>query len=122
MIPRLEDLSIPTRIVITIVIVCLAILLVAIIGFASGRWEAEGQPIIECADPGVRDALKSTIHKALDRSFEERTIKLFAVWLSDEQDQPRRFLTGMRLSVRGYINARNFVETWDPPPCSGGSK
>lgn len=122
-IPRPEDLSPWRRIIVTIVIVLSVVLILFIISMFSveGR-QPEGQSIIECADPSVRDALKLTIHKSLDRSFEERTIKLFAVWLSDEQDQPRRFLNGMRLSVRGYINARNFVETWNPPPCSEGLK
>lgn len=108
MIPRLEDLSIPARVVLTIVIVCLAILLVAIIGFATGRWEAEGQE----AAASKYDARLIELDKlALDEAYHNQLQLLFSVWLKDGAGvDAARISNGLRIARRAYIQAATQIE------------
>ena len=122
---QLHEMTLGQRIIITFIIVLAVLLLLALIGWTTGRWdEAQGQglAVIRCANPIARDRLRATVQEALDVAFEDRVKHLFEIWMRDESDQPRRFLTGARITLSGYINARSIVTEWNPPPCESGAQ
>jgi len=79
--------------------------------------ERSTDSIIVCADDDVRDSLKAITYESLDIAFKERINHLFSVWMRDDADQPKRFLNGARIALRGYIQGRHIVSTWEPKPC-----
>ena len=80
--------------------------------------QSSQQPVLECADPDTRDLLRNLLTRGLDKAFEERLTHLFEIWMKDTQGQPQRFLNGGRITLRGYLSARDFVASWNPPPCN----
>ena len=75
------------------------------------------ESIFVCADEDVRDTLKQVTYESLDMAFKERINHLFSVWMRDDTQQPQRFLNGARMALRGYIQGRHIISTWEPKPC-----
>ena len=107
MIPRLEDLSIGSRIVLTIVVVVVAILLLAAVGLFTGRWEAEGQEITSKYDAHLIELDK----QALEDAYRDQLKLLFSVWLKDGAGaDATRVTNGLRIARRAYVQAADQLE------------
>lgn len=123
MIPRLEDISLGRRVLLTVIFIAAVLLLLWLLelGIAQEQLAAQerraSESIIECADEDVRDSLRAITYESLDIAFKDRINHLFSVWMRDDTDQPKRFLTGARMSLRGYIQGRHIISTWNPKPC-----
>jgi hypothetical protein len=108
MIPKLEDLSIWQRIVLTVVIVVAAILLLAAVGFLSGRWEAEGQ---EVPSSKYEAHLIEMDKLALDGAYHNQLLLLFSIWLRDGAGtDATRISNGLRIARRAYTQAATQIE------------
>jgi hypothetical protein len=107
MIPRLEDLSLGRRVVLTAVIVIAAILLLAAVGFLSGRWEAQGQEL-----PSKYDAhLIERDKVALESAYHDQLKVLFGVWLKDGAGrEATRISNGLQIARRAYVQAAGQIE------------
>jgi hypothetical protein len=112
MIPRLEDLSLPQKIVLTIVVVVAAILLVGAVGFLSGRWEAEGQerdvPTLQSSI--YDDHLNTLDREAIEDAYRNQITHLFQTWMKDEQGQPKRALTGHRQARKAFLESMAAID------------
>jgi hypothetical protein len=102
MIPHLEDLSIAQRIMLTAVIVIVILLLMALVGFVSGRWEtAEGQES-PLWSPKYEPRFIELDKLAIEEAYKKHIIRLFDIWVTDydsKKGEPPR-------AVHGAINAR----------------
>ena len=112
MIPRLEDMTIPQRIALTVVIVLVILFAFAIAGFLSGRWEeVQAETALPPRVPTKWDTRILELDlEALDRAYVENSVRLFSVWMRDESDQPRRMLVGLTQSRRAYNEARDRIQ------------
>jgi hypothetical protein len=101
--PHLENLSIGHRIALTVVIVIAVILLLALVGYLSGRWEqaqAEEAPAY-VAPIEYEPHMLELERKALDEAFIKHFVRLYDIWVTDYQPtEPPR-------AVRGANNARH---------------
>lgn len=125
------NLSFPQRFLLTVAIVIAILLALAALGYFTGNWDedetarpgyglasAETRPEL-CMDADARERVRKLMLEALDNSLREKIESLFAVWLRDATDQPRRAQTGMNTALRAYIGARAAAMKFDPPECSG---
>lgn len=97
-------------------IICtlVAMALIEIVGAAPSQQEGP----ITCMSADMRDRTKTLMLDGLDQSLRDRMAHLFEQWQIDDRDQPRRAATGMRKAIRAYSQTREFIERWNPPPCS----
>jgi hypothetical protein len=103
----LEDMHIGQRVMLTVAIVVIVILILACIGYLSGRWEAEAQTI---APSKFDKRIVELDREAIDEAYREKIQALFNTWLSDPSDQPTRALKGAQNARRAYIGAMQAIE------------
>jgi hypothetical protein len=108
MIPKLEDLSISQRIMLTVIIVVAALLFIGAVGFLSGRWEAEGQ---EVQSSKYEAHLIEMDKHALDGAYHNQLLLLFSIWLKDGAGtDAARISNGLRIARRAYTQAATQIE------------
>jgi hypothetical protein len=125
-------MTIGQRFLLTLAIVLAILLALAALGcYFTGNWDedetarpgyglasAETRPEL-CMDTDTRERVRKLMIEALDNSLREKIESLFAVWLRDATDQPRRAQTGMNTALRAYVGARAAAMKFDPPECPG---
>jgi hypothetical protein len=114
---QLEDISIGNRIAITVIIVLAVLFVLALIGYLSGRWEAEAKVQVDCMDPTERERIRDLVLNGIDKGLEEQIRHLFETWMKDLSDQPRRAMVGTNNAVNAHVRARKQAVSWDPPSC-----
>jgi hypothetical protein len=112
-----EDRSIGYRIVVTVVIVLVILFVLALIGYLSGRWEAEAQgaPVVPSKYDDQIDELE---RQALGEAFKKHIGQLYSVWVTDNY-QPRfppKAVVGMRNNRDAYIRAMEAIDKRSHPP------
>jgi hypothetical protein len=113
----LEDMHIGHRIMLTVAIVVILIILLACVGYLSGRWEAEAKVQVDCMDPTERERIRDLVLKGIDDGLRGQIQLLFEVWVKDLSDQPRRAMVGTNNAVNAHVRARKQAIEWDPPSC-----
>ena len=76
----------------------------------SGRWE-EAARAQEAAPPSAYDDRIAAIEKqAADEALRNQLVHVFAVWMKDDHDQPRRAINGARQARKAYIAVMTEIE------------
>jgi hypothetical protein len=90
--------------IIAFLVVVVILILLAAVGFLSGRWhEAEAQPQVNLYDGIALDAtLLRLDRRALDEAYHAQLLKLWGVWLVDGAKDPGRFKAGLSNARRAY--------------------
>jgi hypothetical protein len=116
---RLEDISIGNRIALTVAIVVIVIILLACVGYLSGRWEAEAQGVV-VAPSKYDDHIDELERQAIDEAFKKHLIQLYSVWVTDNYQPkfPPRAVVGMRNNRDAYIRSMEAIEKREMPPRS----
>jgi hypothetical protein len=124
-------MSFGQRFLLMIIIVLAILFALAALGYFTGNWDEDetarpgyGLASAEtrselCMDNDTRERVRKLMIEALDNSLREKIESLFAVWLRDATDQPRRAQTGMNSALRAYVGARAAAMKFDPPECPG---
>jgi len=115
---KLEDFPLGHRIAITVVIVLVILFALALLGYLSGRWEAEAKVQVDCMDPTERERIRDLVLKGIDDGLQGQIQLLFEVWVKDLSDQPRRAMVGTNNAVNAHVRARKQAVMWDPPLCA----
>ena len=97
-----------------LVIVLIAILIALGAYFALA---AKAQSPLPCFEISERDRLIALSDQAIDAAFTEQVKALFAIWVRDPGDQPRRAMTGMSTNLSAYHRARANIRQWTPEIC-----
>jgi hypothetical protein len=110
----LEDMSIGNRIALTVVIVLIIIILLACVGYLSGRWEVEAAPTPETPTTPSKwdDQIDELEKQALGEAFKKHIMQLYSVWVTDNY-QPRippKALVGARNARDAYIRSMEAIE------------
>jgi len=107
MIPRLEDMTLGQRILLTIIIVLVILFALAIVGWSTGGWdEAPAQQGEQLYGDTPLDAVLIRLDKrALDTAYEQRLVKLWEVWISPTTRDPSGFTNGLRIARQRYAEA-----------------
>jgi len=114
--PKLEDISIGNRIAITVIIVLAILFALALIGYLSGRWEAEAAQTQQTDPTWVPskwdDQIDELERQALGEAFKKHIMQLYSVWVTDNY-QPRippKALVGARNARDAYIRSMDKIE------------
>ena len=108
MIPRLEDMTIGQRILLTIIIVLVILFALAIVGWSTGGWdEAPAQQAEQqlYGDTPLDAVLIRLDKRALDTAYEQRLVRLWEVWISPTTRDPTAFTNGLRIARQRYAEA-----------------
>lgn len=105
----LHEMNIGQRVMVTVIIVVGILLLLAVIGYLSGRWEAEAAPAPVPISP-YEARLLALEREAVDNSYRSKIEQLISVWLKDETGQPARAVTGANQARKAYAGAMAEIE------------
>ena len=97
-----------------LVIVLIALLIALGVYFALA---ANAQSQTPCFEVAERDRVIALSEQAIDSAFTEQVKALFAIWVRDPGDQPRRAMTGMSTNLSAYHRARANIRQWTPEIC-----
>jgi Na+-transporting methylmalonyl-CoA/oxaloacetate decarboxylase gamma subunit len=115
----LEDMRIGQRIMLTVAIIVIVLILLACVGYLSGRWEAESAPVEQRPMASKWDDEIDALEKqAIGEAFRKHIGQLYSVWVTDNY-QPRippKALTGARNARDAYIRSMEAIEKRDPLP------
>src|SRR4030095_4700411 len=108
---RLEDMSVGNRIMLTVAILIIILILVACIGYWTGRWDAD----IAAAEPAPApsrydDRLLALDREAIEKAYLGQVQHLFEGWMKDSTGQPKRAVTGANQARRAYIASMDAIE------------
>jgi hypothetical protein len=71
-----------------------------------------------CVDSDeVAEHIRAVTLQAIDDALKNHVEHLFAIWMKDEHEQPKRAITGMSVGISAHIRARNNAINWKPPHC-----
>jgi hypothetical protein len=109
----LEDISIGRRIVLTILIVIVVLILMAVFGYLTGRWEEAGAAAVD--DPPIskhEGHLLELDREALDKAYKDHIGLVFGVWMKGPSDPsaPHRAGLGARNARAGYEKSMDKIE------------
>lgn len=113
----LEDMHIGHRVMLTVAIVVIIIILLACVGYLSGRWEveAQGAPLVPSKWDDQIDELE---RQALGEAFKKHIMQLYSVWVTDSY-QPRippKAIVGARNARDAYVRSMDAIENRTQPP------
>ena len=108
---------------ITFIIVLVILLVLAAIGYFSGRWSdataAPSRQIALCSDePDINNRINIIAFEALDNALRDQIGRLFSTWMKDDTGQPERAATGVKQSAVAYVHARKAILDWNIPRCT----
>lgn len=105
----LEDMSLGHRVMATVIIVVVIMLILAMIGYLSGRWEVEAAPA-PAPISSYEARLIALDREAIDGAYRSKVEQLFSVWLKDETGQPGRAIVGVTQARKAYAGAMAEIE------------
>jgi hypothetical protein len=88
------------------IVVIVLILLAVLDWLSAGLGSAVSAPAPSKFDKELIGLDKDAIRQA----YHEQVVRLFAVWMKDETDQPRRALNGINQARRAYIESMTVLE------------
>jgi hypothetical protein len=111
----LEDMHIGQRVMLTVAILVIILILLACVGYLSGRWEVEAAQV-----PGeppwvpskYDDQIDELERQALGEAFKKHIGQLYSIWVTDNY-QPRippKALVGARNARDAYIRSMEKIE------------
>jgi len=110
MIPRLEDMTLGQRFLLTLIIVLVLLFAMAAFGYFGGRWDqAEGQEQQLYGDTPLDAVLIRLDKRALDEAYHQRIIKLWEVWLSPTTKDATSFTNGLKVARARYSEAATAI-------------
>jgi len=110
MIPRLEDMTLGQRFLLTLIIVLVLLFAMAAFGYFGGRWDqAEGQEQQLYGDTPLDAVLIRLDKRALDEAYHQRIIKLWEVWLSPTTKDATSFTNGLKVVRARYSEAATAI-------------
>ena len=110
MIPRLEDMTLGQRFLLTLIIVLVLLFAMAAFGYFGGRWDqAEGQEQQLYGDTPLDAMLIRLDKRALDEAYHQRIIKLWEVWLSPTTKDATSFTNGLKVVRARYSEAATAI-------------
>jgi hypothetical protein len=116
----LHEMNIGQRVMVTVIIVVVVTLLLAVIGYLSGRWEDTAQGKTEAPQVSSKwdDQLDELERQALGQAFQKHIAQLYNIWVTDNYKPgvPPKALTGARNARDAYIRSMEAIENRERPP------
>jgi hypothetical protein len=114
MIPRLEDLSLGHRVIITFCIVLAILFSLALIGYLTGGWDQAGgaTPLDDQEITKFEGDVLKLDREAMDKALVAHLQLLFTNWMKDygAENVEARVIRGSQNGRRAYIKAREAME------------
>jgi hypothetical protein len=91
--------------IIGFLLVVAVLMVLAAVGYFTGRWEALGAPAKETnlyGDVPLDATLLQLDRRALDEAYHAQLLKLWGVWLADGARHPDNFQNGLGNARRAY--------------------
>jgi hypothetical protein len=114
----LQDWHIGQRVMLTVAILVIILILLACVGYLSGRWEAEAAPEVPVVPSKYDDMLDELERQALAEAFKKHIGQLYSVWVTDNYQPkfPPRAIVGMRNNRDAFIRSMDAIEKRTHPP------
>lgn len=117
----LRDLNMGQRAIATVIIVVVILLVLAFIGYISGRWEvdtAQGATGELKTASKWDDQIDELERQALGQAFQKHIAQLYNIWVTDNYQPkiPPKALTGARNARDAYIRSMEAIENREQPP------
>jgi hypothetical protein len=112
----LEDISIGNRIMLTVAIIVIVLLLLACVGYLSGRWEVEAAQTQQTDPTWVPskwdDQIDELERQALGEAFKKHIMQLYSIWVTDSYQprMPPKAIVGARNARDAYIRSMEKIE------------
>jgi|SRR5262245_26321572 len=105
--------SLAERVITTMIIVIAVLILLAVIGWCTGRWEqnAQAQPMVLTLPPTKWDQKMLELDKqALDEAYVAKIKQLFDVWVREGLSSPEGPVKGHAQAQRAYVYGQQALE------------
>ena len=116
-----SNMSLGHRAMVTAIIVIVVMLILAFIGYISGRWdEAQAKVSYDCIDPTERERVRDLVLQGIDDGLKQAMVHLYEVWQKDPATaQPARAQVGTTNAINAHNRGRKLALAWQPPSCEG---
>jgi hypothetical protein len=105
----LEQMPIGQRVMLTVAILVIALILLAGIGYLSGRWDEAGAQSANQTSK-YEPRLLVLEREGIEDAFRQKIISLWTVWMSDDRGQPDRAVNGAKQARKAYIQSMTEIE------------
>src|SRR5881392_3896077 len=106
----LNDMSLGHRVMVTVAVVVVIMLILACIGYLSGRWEEAQAQVIPSK---WEEHLVGLDKQALDQAYTAQMAHVFGIWIKDGVSDPSRARVGFANARKGYNSAMTEIEKRD---------
>jgi Na+-transporting methylmalonyl-CoA/oxaloacetate decarboxylase gamma subunit len=112
----LEDMHIGQRVMLTVAIVVIILILLACVGWLSGRWEVEAAQTQQTDPTWVPskwdDQIDELERQALGEAFKKHIMQLYSIWVTDsyQPKMPPKAIVGARNARDAYIRSMEKID------------
>jgi hypothetical protein len=107
---NLEDMHVGHRVMLAAIIVVIVLILVACVGYLSGRWEVAAQQLQPPVLSKYEQQFIELDRQAITDAYKQQLVHLFLVWAKDESQQPTRAVTGAKQARSMYERAMAAID------------
>jgi hypothetical protein len=105
---QLDEMTLGHRVMLTVAIVVIIVIVLALFGYLSGRWDdAQAQPLLSSKWDG---RLVELDKQALEQAYLDQMGHIFSVWLKHGVDDPKHARVGFNNARKGYNAAMIEIE------------
>jgi hypothetical protein len=113
----LKQMNVPENFVNFVVVGAVGLVL-SVVGVATFYSSVTAEMSEMCIDADTRERARILMFEGIDQALKAHAAHVFAVWMKDASDQPRRASVGMRNGLKAYAGSRAAVQKWNPPACA----
>jgi hypothetical protein len=83
--------------------------------------QAREPAIVEaCMDDEQRERVRGIVLEGIEGGLKDQVKHVYEMWMRDNQEQPKRAITGMHNGINAYVWSRASALKWSPPKCPEG--
>lgn len=72
---------------------------------------------VQCISEETREHIRALSLEGYDLALRNHTTALFAIWLKEPQEEPKRASAGTQAGISAYTRAVALAKNWQPPLC-----
>ena len=75
------------------------------------------EPRPQCMDAEMREHIRAVTLEGYDLALRNHAVSLFAVWLREPHEEPKRASAASQQGIGAYTRAVALARSWQPPLC-----
>jgi hypothetical protein len=112
-----SNMSLGHRVMVTAIIVIVVMLILAFVGYISGRWEEAQAQSVSVEPSKWDDRIAQLETQAIEEGFKQHIIQLYKIWVTDNYQPkfPPKAIVGARNARDAYIRSMDAIERREFP-------